>query len=634
MIVNTSNRLYQENVRLVLTDPDPILHTLSPFKKGSIPRLKADGAELDFYSFTLDAPPKEIGKRLSVNLSNQNINNASLDKKYDFDINVKNRPDDPDNWKPQISNADLDSRGVGIAFKSDSLSLTISSTEEGALSKFPIESETIYDPDKSDFDISQVEPMKTEEGDIIPYSVTEKRGLNLYWVLQRIANETGLTSITTSVPNYELTRFDKSILSSFRDSLSPFFGVFNTLWLADGNSIKIVNKSQVVPEDFEIFELTVGKFLSWQMDMSSQPKRDGFAVTGVSSDLEADDFEIETDTLPIQKSGTFGTADYQEIHNSKTYKRWFNSEFPDVTLKNDLISETRTVKAPIPPYTVTLSDIGVFETEHFYDSTGKRIRSTQEHRTRLPDVEDEGSISLTLASQTRQEITYTAHPNNSRRFIPFQVVTYKDGLVAIDEEQPYINPDDGTESAFRQEYTVMHRRGDLRFDGTMTKEFAPISQVTKTYFYLGNDQFQVTESPIYYTSGMEGEPFSEPSGGDPSISATTGKQRTVYIYRDGYVEPENGLGYGFESKSGGEVPLRFLIPEMKSQLAERFQKKQSGRVEIGGYSEDVRRGSLVDIKSRSGDSYGLFMVEGFSVTGQRLERGGWQITTRLDVAEI
>jgi len=633
-IINSSRNLYNESVRLVLTDPTPILRTLSAFKKGCVPRLKADGADLGIYSFTLEAPKNEIGTRLSVSLTSQNLSNASLSKKYDFSINAKNLPGDADNWKTLISNADLDSRNVGIRFRGDNLALSVISPAEDVLRMYPVESNTIYDPDKTDFDTSQVEPMKTESGAIIPYTTTAQRGLHLYHALERVAERTGLASITTSIPNYEIARFDTSVLSSFRDSLAHLFGVFNTLWLAEGDEIKIINRSQIVPEEFEVFELTVDKFLSWQMEMPSSPRRDGFAVSYVDSSLDADEFEIETIEPPDQPSGTFGSSDYQVIETVQTFKRWFNSEFPDVTLRRDLVTETRTTKAPIPPYTVTLSTIAVFSIEHTYDLSGKRIGSTHEHETRIPDVEDEGTIILTKTSEVRQTVNYTVDPRNPRRFLPFQIVTYRDGLIAVDEENPYINPETGEEEAYRQDYALLHRTGSLLFDGSQTKEFGPISQTTETLQWLGGDQYQSTVSTIYYVSGMQSEPISEPKAGDPSVSATSGKQRTVYIYRNGYTEPENGLGYGFETKSGGEVPLRFLIPEMKIQLAERFTKKQTGTVEIGGFSESVGRGALLIVKDRAGVSYGRFIVEGFTVTGNRLERGGWQLTTRLDVAEI
>src|SRR5215207_2368201 len=51
-------------VRLALSTPAPVLNNLTPFKKGCVPRLLADGSELGIYSFTLEAPKQEIGTKL------------------------------------------------------------------------------------------------------------------------------------------------------------------------------------------------------------------------------------------------------------------------------------------------------------------------------------------------------------------------------------------------------------------------------------------------------------------------------------------------------------------------------------------------------------------------------------------
>ncbi len=267
---------------------------------------------------------------------------------------------------------------------------------------------------------------------------------------------------------------------------------------------------------------------------------------------------------------------------------------------------------------------------HNFDSSGKRISSQVTNEGLVPDLSAAGVPSFQTVREENQTVSYSTDSKNPRRSIQSQIVTNIRGIIAIDSDNEYYDPETGEQAPFKQDFLEAHKAGNLR-DG-MTTDYGPLKTVTETLLDLGGGQYQMSVSTIDHLRKAETASFSEPKTGDASLDSSRGKQSQILVLKDGLTLTSRP-GNAIETVSTGELPLYFGIPLVRRKLARRTSQKQSGSVSVIGYSNSVERGVFFRVYDRSNVSYGKFIAEGYRVNFEALG-DGVRATTEVEVSEI
>lgn len=619
------------HARLALITPDPILNEINAdaftSQHYAVRLVDSTGAEIDITWFSIEAPRGAVGKLFSVQIAKKDLSLVTLDKTYTLQIGKRATARGAITWHTIVGNAEVDSRafsrGWGTNQPSDTLSFGAVASIEDKLNRYPSGSIIFYDGGKISVSIDDLERIYDTDGHRVETEIRNIYGLNLYYLLGHLRKLTGFASINTNIPNFELSRADFPFTQSLRASISGVIGTFEPVLFTVGNDLWILDKTAAVPEEFSPQALSPDTFKDWQMQMPSGPILDGFLLSYVDSNTQAN-FYVDRLVQTTEETGQYGNADYTRTETSRTYRDWKNTSDPLVVLRSEIIREVRSVYQNL----LTLIER---ETEtHTFDAQGKRTNTLRTREAFVPDLNNEGAFSLQTTRRETQSVFYTPDPKNSKRFLQNKVITQIRGLIAVDAENTYLDKE-GNQAPFKKEFEKAHEAGNISL--SMTTEFGPLETVTETLTPLGNNQYQVRVSVYDHLLEKTKNPVSEPKTGDATLNGSSGRSRKLLVLREGLTQATR-TGRPIETFAVGELPLYFAKPLARRMLARRLAKKQSGTIEIAGFDETVERGVFFRVLDRDATSFGIFLAEGYSVEGTNLGTPNQQIITRIDCSEI
>lgn len=609
-------------VRFSLQTPEPILNEVSPdafSKRFYAARLTDDlGSVIDFESASVDAPANAVGKRVSVNLSKKDLSLVSTMRLYTFEIGRKENLSDADFvWTKIIENAPINSRNFNLQWQSDSLSFGATEPLRNRLNKYPLKNYIFYNSSRTEVNLSEIDKIFDQSGNSLK---TEVRGLpilTLYKILDYYKGFCGFSQIVTNLPNYELTRFDLSVTSSYLESLSGITGAFSPITFTVGNTLYILDKSAAIPLDFEPRAITADEFSSWSVSIPEDDSIDGFLVSFVDSDSLAD-YSVTRLVQSRDETGDFGDSDYTRTEITRTYRDWFFSEQPNNPVRTELIRERHST------YNNTLDLIGRETNDYVYDAQGKRTNSSRTIESKVPNLAANGEPALLTVRDEKQSVFYQSDARNSRRQFQSKIITQIYGLISIDSQNRYFEQD------FKQDFLKAHKAGNLTAD--MTSEFGLLQTITETLTPLGNNQFEVRTSTVDHVRGNSENSVSEPKTGDVSLNSLGGRQRVAAVLREG-LTLNNRPGNRLENFQLGEIPLQIGKDLVSRIIERRAARKQTGAITIAGFDESIERGTFFRVLNRAGASFGVFLTEGYRLDIRALG-DGVSITTVADVSEI
>ena len=618
--------------RLTLSNPAPILNELSAgafSKPYYAARLKDSlGNEIAFTSASFETPKEAVGSRVSINVAKTDLSLITNAKTYTFEIGRRDTPTGAIVWEPPIIlNGQLNSRNFSLGVNAnDSLSFGTIEPLTNKLNKFPLENTIFFDPRKTSVNLAEAEKIKYYGTDFeIGTGAAAFNGLNLYTIFAQIKKRIGFNKITTNLPNFEKSRFDLSYNQSYLDAIRGLTGIFSPLIFPGtaAGELVILDKTAAIPDSFVPRSITAGEFTNWQISIPEAPEIDGYDVSFANDNAQATYFTDRTVNNSKEPVG-FGSPDYTRIDTETTFREWRSNDARDQILKSEIVKVKK-------ESFVDLATLVSRRTEnHSFDSQGRRISSIISNAGRVPDLGNNGVPFFRTIRDELQDISYTSDPRTPQKSLQSRIVTRIRGLVAIDSDNKYFDPDTGEQSAFRQDFLEAHKAGNLT--ATMTTEYAPLKTITETLQDLGNGQYQTSVSTIDHLRKAETTSISEPKTGDASLSSIAPKQSKTIVLRAG-LTPLTRTGLPLEDFNLGELPLFFGIPLVKRLLKRRSEQKQSGTINVAGYSNSVQRGTFFRVLDRNAVSYGRFICTGLRGEIQALG-DGCSITMSLDVEEI
>lgn len=576
--------------------------------------LTSGGAEIDIKSFRVSAPRGQFGKTVSVQISGADLADADKNANYNFRLGKMRRPFDSPEWWNVLSAGEIFQRSFSQSWLNNSLSFGAAAPLSDKLNRCPKRDLFVYDPAKVDFSIDELKPVYDTNGNSSTPAKRPISNLNLYNALQiALVEGCGFASFRTNIPNYEISRADFTMKGTWLDGVKGFVGVFEPLIFAVGNVVWLVDKTQAIPDEFEPVAISPDDFLNWNQSLGDARPFDGFELFYVENKAQAQYFTERTETKPIPASGA-------KLEIERRYRDYRSVYNPAVVLATEQIAEERRTfnggeEILRESWTKT------------FDSQGNISRQTSQELSFLPAPSNNWEGGLILAKETLARFGYGVNPDNPRETVQTSAVTEFRELVAVDTQQPYLNNED-----FRQSALVAHDVGNLKT--TMT--YLPGLQRTKTIIEtLETNGGQVSTNVVEIDHIKNFAPASDNSVRTGSVGkpALANKQKSVYVLKPG-LTLANRPGNPIEPFNVGELPARFGEPLAERVLARRGAKKESGSVEFLGYDESIERGTYFALLDEAGERIGIFVVEGFEITGENLGTPGERIATTIEVSEI
>lgn len=608
-------------VRFALSLPAPILNEISETafqKRFYAARLTDDlGNAIDFESAQVDCSKGQLGKRISIRISKKDLSIVSPERTYTFEIGVRETLASAPDWITIVEDASLTERNFNLQWQSDSLVIGALQSLSNKLERYPLKNYIFYNSSRTEVKLSEIDKIFDQSGNYVRTEVRVLPNLTLYKIFDLYKSFCGFSALLTNIPNYELTRFDLNITSSYLDSLSGIIGAFSPTLFTNGDALYILDKSAAIPFDFEPRAITADEFSDWSVSIPEDSNFDGFLVSFVDSDSQAD-YYVDRLVQTREETGSFGSFDYTRTDINRTYRDWFYSEQPLNPVRTELIREVHST------YDNALDLIGREANDHVYDAQGKRTNSARKIESKVPNLGAGGDLALTTVREEKQAVFYQSDSRSTRRQFQSKTITQIYGLTSIDAENQYFGQD------FRQDFLRAHKAGNLTAD--MTSEFGLLQTITETLTPLGNNQFEVRTQTTDHLRGNTENAVSEPKTGDASLNSIGGRQRQTVVLREGLTLTSR-TGGRIEGFNLGEIPLQIGIPLVERIIERRSSRKQTGEIAIAGFDASLERGTFFRILDRAGTSFGIFLTEGYSLDIRALG-DGVSIQTRAEVLEI
>lgn len=620
------------SVRLALVTPDPILNEVAEnafAKRYYAARLLDNfGTEIKFTSAAIDAPRGSIGKRVSINVARKDLSLITNAKNYTFQIGTRETPTGAVTWNPPIvENGALNSRNFALGQNgnqpNDTLSFGTIEPLKNRLNKYPLENLILYNARRTSVEIGSGDVIRDTAGTAVGTNIVPINSMTFYDVLSYVRKSIGFSEIVTNIPNFEMTRADFPITASWLASLSAIIGIFEPLIFTVGNVLYLLDKTAAIPEEFEPRAIENADLSNWSISVPDLAEIDGYIVSYTADDSQSNYF---TDRLvqTTEESGSFGAPDFTRTETETTFREWRSSDAPDEILRSEIVSIKK------ESYIELLTLVSRRTETHSFDSQGRRTGSEVTTLGLVPDLSADGAPGLQTVREETQSISYTTDAKNPRKSLQSRIVTRIRGIIAIDAGNQYFDPDTGEQADFKQDFLEAHKAGNLTAE--MTTGYGPLKTVTETLLDLGNGQYQTSVSTIDHLRKTETNSYSEPKTGDASLISSLGKQSQIIVLKDGLTlgsRPGNAL----EGLAIGELPLFFGIPLVERKLANRDAQKQSGTVNVIGYSESIERGTFFTLQTREDAQIGKFVTVGFRADITPIG-DGCLINTSIEADEI
>ncbi len=612
---------------LVLRQPAPILDTLpaNSFARSVKGRLYANDIEIPFRRASFNAPKDSLGASFSVDLAKADLSFLPTNADYKFEIGTWNGTDY--DYETVFDSVKLDSRNLSRSWSSnaanDNLSFSTLIDIDDKFALAPRKNIICFDKNKTSVDLKNVEKLpinQTAGFGSNTYIENEARpfnGLNLYQVLRIAFVEIcGFSNIETNIPNYPLTRCDFNISQSAKESVAPFIGNFRPIFIPlAGNVLRILDGTQVLPSDFVPTQVTADDYSGIGLGKAGGIKPDGLRLSYQSTN-DYSSFKTRRAPETVTETGKIFDANYTKQTITETYKDYFDLFYPEQITRSELIKR-ETVIADTFGFVISS------QTEEIkVDRQGKIIEINKSEMAKVPLPENNFTGSLKEVRTETQSYEYQTDVKRTRNVIPKSIKTVISAIVATDSANQYLDKD------FKQEYSEAHRSGNLNKDMDYSSFPEPVKTITKTFDQTGNGQIRITETVIdILRDNFPVVTVSETTSGDPSLNNSFAKQREIVVWRTGADKINSGKP--ISSFVGGEIPLFFLLQMVDKELNDSGADLQQGTCEILGYSSNLKRGILVEIKDRDGTNLGKFVVVGFNYS---VERG--RVFSSLDLLEV
>ncbi len=601
---------------LILTDPPPITPTVSPGAFANqffaAPKLFINNVSVPFISAEINAPAKNIGKSLAVELAKTDL--AQLPENAVFRLEIYQRVAGVMQTFSIIADGKLASRNFKMTSGRDGLNISIVSATS-RLDKYPVNNLIVYDASKTQISAEEIEPLPTNTGEQITTTARGVNVLTLYKLLKiAFVEGAGFASVTTDIPNFEIARCDFPVTTTYQAAVAQFIGVYEPDFVVTGNVLSIQKTINPLPPNFTPNSIVAAVYPNFsEQAQNSLNDIDGFILQYAGAAGSA----FVHRNLPVitePSGGVFGDADFTETTIRRKMRDWFEPDNPGEILRSELKEEIReTRRGGIL--------VGREVQTNNFDSLGRGKGSTKTIAARMPDVAQDGAPSLLTTREEAQTIAYKSNPFAPRQTVQSRVETSVRGLLALDGENTALD-EFGVDAPYAQDYERVYEAGNLK--KAMTSNFAVLETTVENFRPLKNGQVEVRVTRFDALRGkLKPAAPSEVRSGDISVPNFQ-KQKSKTIFKVGVTQAARSRG--LLPLNVGELPLRFAEPLAAWRLA---NPPVLAQIECAGYDDSIERGVFFALKGRTAESLGNFKIQGY-----RISIRANSIATTLEILKV
>lgn len=584
-----------------------------PFREYS-GKLTVDGEVLPIESFEYSEPRGQLTQQLNISLGDvtdrDKITRTSAVK---FEIGEK--ISGVWVWDTLIDTTESANSAYQITRDRDTATFSCTSDMNARLRKAPTRDLIIYDSTQATLATTDFDPIPDIYSNNYYPELKAISAMTLYDILHEIfVVRCGFSGIETNIADYRISRVQLEAGQRYIEAVGGLIGMFRPSFEVSGNTLIIRDTTQGYDTgDPDPLELTID---------------DSYAVTiGITKDFTRIDVikifytisKREWDySVPRQESvttpyGSFGDANYQEVTVTRNWVDYYRQSNPFVAVDSDLVSiTTSTVK----------NSQTIFEsTETFaYDGFGNPQSREKNYSKRLPDLENDGTLSLLTVKTENENWTYQTHPYIPKAQYVAKHEIYERGMQVTDAANQQLGED------WKRDYETAYRGGNLA-DG-LAVTLSPLRTYVEQFRPLRGGKAEVTvyevdeasESPVVLNNETQTVP------GELAQNAATKTQLPMYVTIDGE-EVEDGVY--FETLNCGELPVTRAIQLAQRIITQSRREPRSITQEIAGYRRDIKKGTPFEPKGRSDEDLGKYRVVSYRIRGNRQ-----QVTMTIDGDEI
>jgi hypothetical protein len=586
-------------------------------------RMSADGTPISIKAFQMAAPVSGSGEQLDLTLVDPSqrdfIRSANL---FLFEISQVDLSTGDDNWLPLFADATLSSSQLSIGWSngaaSDELSITTLAPLSNRLNKAPQTDLVIYDPLRMEMSAKQ-DPLVDTNGTTYPEEIMPVAQFNLHKLFQILVNRTGFAGFKTNLPKSPIRSATFGMKTGFWDGVKPHIGQFDELHFEKDNYLWIIDSTISLPLGFPApRDLWIDRYKTLSIT-EQKVNLDGFTIQYSESDSDPDSGYFVTRTEPddVQESGSWFDETYTKTITKRTLRDYKANPDSTVVQKTELWKEQTIVK--------NRSGKKISETnlEREFDFFGREIGATKTIKNLVPDVPTSTDLILKEVKKEVYTVQYAPHPFQAGKQYIRQTVRSISGLIGIDSTNKYLDLD------FEQDFVEAHRTGSIRSD--FTTKTGGIKKVTTINTPQPNGYVQTETRSEDLVRNLTFRSDNEAKTGDIAIGNKTTRQRELLVLETASSVKGDGLTPELPI---AELDLFLAIPLVRRKI----KRAKAGELELAvafsGVDLTIRRGTVLNLKERNGDSLGCFLVEGYSIAGSRLGSSEQKVDTSLNVRFI
>ncbi len=579
----------------------------------------ADGVPVPIKSAVIDEPAGSTGKRFEAVLSR--VSDKAVIKAAEL-LQFQGKINDSE-WQTLFESSKISQTSESIALGSNQPADEVSFGSLGdlndKLSKSPEQSFTLYDPLRVDPPKPPDEIIVDTAGNAYAEQVFPVQNLDLYTLFEEMLVERcGFDEVKTNLPNYAIRSVRAETTSTIYDAVKPFIGQFRALVFEVDGDVWILDATASLPAGFPApRELHISRYK--QLSLNEQMTQlDGMLVS--YSENDAFDFytvRVMPPEIDEDPADDIFSDNYVKTTTVRTFYDYRNNNNPLVVMKTELVKEVTT-------RTGTFGDIlGRNKLERKFDNFGREKKTIKTIENRVPQLPDETALSLQIVKTETVTNTFATHPINPKKYYISKVVTDVTGLIAIDEENKYLDQN------FEQDFVRAHEAGNLKTG--MTMRTGGISKQTEKFLPLPDGMVQVTKSFDDLVRKISKD-HSEIRVGDIGLNLQTTRQRQIIVLPS---NQSSRTGKPLASMSMAELPSEIFIPLARREL-NALQTGAGGEVsvDLDGLELGIRKGSVFNMIGRAEESRGILIVEGKRETFDALGTTAQNVTTSLQGVKI
>lgn len=586
-------------------------------------RLLVNGSAVPLRSATLNAPPDALGVELAAELARPVASQIPADAAINFQLGI---------WtgaafafENLLSGGRLAARSKRVrntqGRPTDTLSVSFVDLIGDRWNLAPASNTIIYDPDKVERPATTSNRggsnlyVRRADGTQVEEVATAVPDLKLYEVLRRAyVVGCGFDSVKTNLPNFEVEQVAFTLSGGYDAGVRPLLKPFSPAVFPVGNVLWIVNADAPVPAGLTARPLTVKHLVEITSTLPNREPVDGLLAT-IKADAEAGEYFTERLEVETVESGTFGTSGFTSTRTENRVREYRSADEPGTIRREELASSV--VEVTDFEFRLISRDT---QTNQF-DGLNRKVGHTRSVESLLP-VPDTGELELQESSRERQTIVYGAHPLKPWLDTILRVETHVDGLILIDEDNPYL------EKPFRSPLAEAHRSGNVSAGAGQSTEFGAIRSTFEILRVRG-DSVEMETRVINHLANTPDRLSVTTRPGASEIARNSQATQTILLTLDGATH----------TRRVAEFDASGLPRDVGLELSRReLRRLVNPPLEFAGVlsypDRTLRRGNLYAISERGAAALGVYVTLGYKFDFNLSASGALEIAGSLTARQL